>query len=300
MPRKIPPFAAIRAFEAVARLGRNVDAAQELNITASAISHQVRALEAFVGTPLFQRGSGQQSELTEEGRALLAPVTQALDNMDAAFARYTGNTLEQMISVHMYQSLANMWLIPKLPKLREALPGLTIRIVTMPEEINLSGSDVDHAIVFSDKPPQENRCVKLFDELIQPVCSPDYLKSRTAPLRTEDMVTEPLIRSQHHWNEWSRWFNAAGLGDLSWKPVAEMDNRSNTLQAAASGLGWAMDRRPFGEELRRSGQLVAPIDLAVPTGNAYYLLTSYRAEGSPAATQFRNWLIRNCTQQFTI
>jgi DNA-binding transcriptional LysR family regulator len=61
-----------------------------------------------------------------------------------------------------------------------------------------------------------------------------------------------------------------------------------------------MDRRPFGEELRRSGKLVAPIDLAVPTGNAYYLVTSYRAEGSAAATQFRNWLIRNCTQQFTI
>ena len=75
---------------------------------------------------------------------------------------------------------------------------------------------------------------------------------------------------------------------------------SNALQAAQSGLGWAMDRRPFGEEDRRKGHLVAPLDLSLPTGNAYYLLTSYRADGTRAVTQFRNWVLRICKDEFML
>ncbi len=300
MSRKIPPFAAIRAFEAVVRLGRNVEAARELNITASGVSHQIRSLETFVGATLLKRGAHQSVELTDEGKALFGPVRQALDTLDAAFAEYTGDKSGQTVSVHMYQSLANMWLIPNLPNLREAAPNVTVKIITIPEEITLAGSDVDMAIVFADKPPQEARCVKLFDEIIQPVCAPDYLEARGSIPLPEEMQSEPLISSHHHANEWSRWFSAAGLSEISWKPVAEMDNRSNALQAAKSGLGWAMDRRPFGEESRRKGQLVAPFDLSLPTGNAYYLLTSYRADGSRAVTQFRNWLLRICAREFLL
>ncbi len=300
MSRKIPPFAAIRAFEAVVRLGRNVEAAQELNISASAVSHQIRSLEAFVGAPLLKRRVNQTAELTEEGKVIFEPVRQALDTLDATFARYTADKNDQSVSVHMFQSLANMWFIPKLPHLREAAPGITVNVVTMPEEISLSGSEVDMAIVFADKPPQDARCIKLFDEVIQPVCSPKYLAARGLVPQPEEMVSEPLIRSRHHANEWDRWFSAVGLSQASWKPIAEMDNRSNTLQAAHSGLGWAMDRRPFGEESRRKGQLVAPFEFSLPTGNAYYLLTSYRADGSRAVTQFRNWLLRICAREFPV
>lgn len=222
----------------------------------------------------------------------------ALDTLDGAFSRYTDDKADQVVSVHMYQSLANMWLIPKLPDLRAVVPNVTVSIVTMPEEITLSGSDVDMAIVFSDRPPQEARCIKLFDEVIQPVCAPGYLDARGSVPQPEEMLSEPLIMSRHHRDEWSQWFAAAGLGETPWKPVAEMDNRSNALQAAQSGLGWSMDRRPFGEESRRRGQLVAPLELSLPTGNAYYLVTSYRADGSRAVTQVRNWLLRVCAREF--
>lgn len=297
MSRKIPPFASVRAFEAVARLGRHSDAAQELNITASAISHQIRALEAFLGTTLFHRNAARQIVLTEEGRVLLADVSRALDGLDAAFARYTGPAEDQVVSVHMYQSLANLWFIPKLPLLREALPHLRVRIVTEPEEISLSSSDVDLAIVFASSPPQEERCVKLFDELIEPVCSPEYFKSRS-PLGREGMRNEPLIHSRHYWEEWASWFDHADLGEIKWRPVVEMDNRSNALQAAAKGVGWAMDRRPFGEALRGAGELVAPFNLPVSTGNAYYLVTSYRSEAATSVIQFRNWLTRLSWKEF--
>lgn len=266
MSRKIPPFASVRAFEAVARLGRHSDAARQLN-------------------------------LTDEGAALLSGVSLALDGLDAAFAQYTGSTGEHVVSVHMYQSLANMWFIPKLPLLRDALPQPRVRIVTEPEEISLSGSDVDLAIVFANSPPQGSRCVKLFDELIEPVCAPEYFNTH-APLGIEGMRHEPLIHSRHHWDEWATWFDHANIDESNCSPVDEMDNRSNALQAAENGVGWAMDRRAFGEELRGAGKLLAPFNLAVPTGNAYYLITFYRSEAATSVIQFRNLLTRLTWKEF--
>ena len=78
---------------------------------------------------------------------------RALDTLDAAFAQYTDRKTDQSVSVHMYQSLANMWLIPKLPNLRQIAPNVTVKVVTMPEEITLSGSDIDMAIVYSGQAP---------------------------------------------------------------------------------------------------------------------------------------------------
>jgi len=299
MPRKIPPFASIRAFEALARLGRQSDAARELNITTSAISHQIRALEAYLGAALFQRDAARHVQLTEEGRTVLVGVSRALDGLDEAFSHYTRPNQDQVLSIHMYQSLANLWFIPRLAKLRAALPHFRVRIITEPEEISLSGSDVDLAIVFADTPPQEERCVKLFDELIEPVCAPDYYNAQERPPKTADMRFEPLIHSRHYWEEWSRWFDHAGLAEIEWCPVIETDNRSNALQAASNGVGWAMDRRPFGEELRQNGHLIAPFDLPVHTGNAYYLVTSYRSEGSTNVIHFRNWIVRLCQKEFS-
>lgn len=298
MPRKIPPFAAIRAFEAVARLGRHADAAQELKITTSAISHQVKALEAFLGVALFQRSPSKQTTMTPDGEALLSSVSMALDGLDAAFARYTNDTDKLVVSIHMFQSLANLWLIPKLPLLREVLPQLQIKILTTPEEISFSSFDVDLAIVFADKPPQDSNCIKLFDELIQPVCAPDYLKHRAGLLKIEDMLAEPLIQCNQHKDEWIKWFEKAELSDLNWQPAMDVDNRSNALQAAASGMGWAMDRRPYGEGLKQTGQLIAPFGLVVPTGNSYYLLTSYRSDASPGVVRVRKWLKKLCDEGF--
>jgi len=298
MARKIPPFASVRAFEALARHGRPSDAARELNITTSAISHQIRSLEAFLGATLFLRDSNRQIKLTVEGQALLARVSSALDALDEAFSRYTRSDQDQIVTVHMFQSLANLWFIPQLPELRKTLPDLRIGIVTEPEEISLSGSDVDLAIVFADKPPQEERCIKLFDELIEPVCAPDYYHALSQAPQISDMPNEPQVHSRNHREEWPDWFAQVGLEKIECLPVVEVDTRSNTLQAAQNGVGWAMDRRPFGEVLRRKNNLIAPFDRPVRTGYAYYLVTAYHAEASSKVIQFRNWIVRFCRAEF--
>ena len=294
MARKIPPFAAIRAFEAVARLGRNVDAAQELGITPSAVSHQIRSLEAFTGTALLRREAGQNIELTLEGQSLLNPVQQSLDILDDAFSRQSQHGENPCLKIHMFQSLANMWLIPNLGSLKQVAQNLRIVITTKPEAITLSGMDVDMAIVYADAQPQKNRCIKLFDEVIQPVCSPAFLQERGPLNAIEDIVSDPLILSHNHRDEWRNWFGASGIAQTSFNSTIELDNRSNTLQAAASGLGWAMDRRPFGQDMRNKGLLVAPLDAPVASGHSYYLVTSQRVEGTRIAILFRTWLQRIC------
>jgi len=178
----------------------------------------------------------------------------------------------------MFQSLANMWLIPKLRTLKLVAPDLKIVIVTEPEVISLSGTDIDMSIVYTDQPPKTKRCIKLFDEVIQPVCSPEFLLERGGLSSAEDMLADPIVFSHHHKNEWSHWFTSAGITAPTFNVVIEMDNRSNALQAAASGLGWAMDRSPFGRELRSKGKLVSPVELAIPTGHSYFLIVSQRID----------------------
>lgn len=294
MARKIPPFAAIRAFEAVARLGRNVDAAQELGITPSAVSHQIKSLETFVGTALINRNAGQSIELSPEGQKVLSPIQESLDLLDSVFAKHLQQDETPRLKVHMYQSLANMWLIPKLGLLRQVAQNLKIIIATTPEEVTLSGTDIDMAIVYSAAPPQRNRCIKLFDEAIQPVCSPGFLKERGTLSCVEDILSDPIILSHHHKNEWKQWFAASDISAPIYNTMIEMDNRSNTLQAAASGLGWAMDRRPFGQEMKNAGLLVSPFDVSVKSGSSYYLIISQRIDGIKIANTFSNWLQKMC------
>lgn len=295
MARKIPPFAALRAFEATARLDRQSAAAEELRISTSAISHQIRALEAFLGVPLFER-TASGLILTAEGETYSKQICGALDTISTATTEQMGMVDDTPLKLHMYQSLVNLWLIPNLRNLTEGLPDLRVSIVTRPETVNLSGSDIDIAIVYASEKPQTHFADKLFDEVIVPVCSPDYL-GRMGPVdNVEALLRQPLINSEHHANEWEEW--AAGCGvDFSQGPsFLKFDNRSNALQAAREGLGMAMDRRPFGDWQKSRGILIEPISRHVATGGAYYLVTTDRAHALPRVRRFRSWLIALCAK----
>lgn len=295
MARKIPPFAALRAFEATARLERQSEAAGELGISTSAISHQIRALEAFLGVPLFERTTSGLI-LTSEGNAFNERIAAALDIISAA-------TTEQMVAVddtplkiHMYQSLVNLWLIPNLRNLTEGLPDLRVEIITQPETINISGSDIDAAIIFAYEKPSSSFVDKLFDEVIVPVCSPDYL-TRMGPIETvEDVLRQPLIGSEHDAKEWEEWAAGCGVTFHGGPSSLKLDNRSNALQAAREGLGLAMDRRPFGDWQKSRGILVEPVPRHVASGGAYYLVTTNRAHALQRVRKFRSWIIALCAK----
>lgn len=295
MARKIPPFAALRAFEATARLERQSEAADELGISTSAISHQIRALEAFLGVPLFER-TASGLVLTRQGIAFNTRIASALDSISAATTEQMGTVDDTPLKLHMYQSLVNLWLIPNLKNLTEGLPDLRVSIVTQPETVNLSGSDIDAAIVYAHEKPATTFAEKLFDEVIVPVCSPDYL-SRFGPIDTVDAVLrQPLIGSEHDATEWEDWAAACGVTFQQPQSSLKLDNRSNALQAAREGLGLAMDRRPFGDWQKSRGILVEPVPRRIVTGGAYYLVTTDRAHALQRVRKFRTWLIALCSK----
>jgi len=295
MARKIPPFAALRAFEATARLEKQSQAAEELRISTSAISHQIRSLEAYLGVPLFERTASGLIP-TPEGQAYYQHICGALDTISTATTEQMGAVDDTPLKLHMYQSLVNLWLIPNLRNLTEGLPDLRVAIVTQPETINLSGSDVDAAIVYAREKPSSSFAEKLFDEVIVPVCSPEYL-NRNGPIDSvEDLVRHPLIGSEHHSNEWQEW---ASDCDVTFQPgpsILTVDNRSNALQAAREGLGLAMDRRPFGDWQKSRGILLEPVPRHVATGGAYYLVTTDRTHALQRVRKFRSWLVALCAK----
>ncbi len=267
MARKIPPFAALRAFEATARLEKQSQAAEELRISTSAISHQIRSLEAYLGVPLFERNPSGLIP-TPEGQAYYQHICGALDTISTATTEQMGAVDDTPLKLHMYQSLVNLWLIPNLRNLTDGLPDLRVSIITQPETINLSGSDVDAAIVYAREKPPSSFTEKLFDEVMVPVCSPEYL-NRNGPIDSvEDLVKHPLICSENHSNEWQEWASNCGVIFQPDPSILTVDNRSNALQAAREGLGLAMDRRPFGDWQKSRGILLEPAPHHVATGGA--------------------------------
>jgi len=295
MARKIPPFAALRAFEATARLERQSEAAEELRISTSAISHQIRALEAFLGVPLFERTTSGLI-LTAEGHAYNEHICGALDIISTATTEQMGTVDDTPLKLHMYQSLVNLWLIPHLRNLTEGLPDLRVSIVTRPETVNLSGSDIDAAIVYGREKPASNFSDKLFAEVIVPVCSPGYLEKAGPIDSVEAVLSQPLIGSEHHTGEWEEWAAGCGVTFHESPSFLCMDNRSNALQAAREGLGMAMDRRPYGDWQKSRGTLIEPVPRRVSTGGAYYLLSTDRAHTLQRVRKFRSWLIALCAK----
>lgn len=294
MSRTIPPFAALRAFEATARLGKQSDAAEELRISTSAISHQIRALEAYLGAPLFTRTPNGLA-LTIEGRSYFDRVCTALDIIAAATTEKLLNVDDTPLKLHMFQSLANLWFIPHLRDFTEGLPDQRIIVVTDPESIILSGTNIDAAIVYSKVEPATPYAEFLFEEVIVPICSSSFFQACGRLDTVEEVLSQRLIGSANHPDEWKQWAEGCGKLDEPRPAHLSFDNRSNVLHAAREGLGLAIDRCPFGELQKSQGLLMEPIPWPVATGWSYYFVSSERSHGLWRVRKIREWLLVLCS-----
>lgn len=293
MARKLPPFAALRAFEALARRRSLGEAADELLISPSAVSHQVKALEVFVGAKLVVRNATGMA-LTEQGEAMFEGLRDALDKIEASTLRVVGHRHMGTLTVHLYHSLAQLWLIPQLGDFLGSNPDILVKCVTKPDEADFVGTSLDAAIRYARERPSEPLAIRLIDEVMFPVVSPAYLKAG-GPLQTpDDLVGKRLIACEHEIGEWRYWFTAVGLDAENGAPQLVFDTRGQALQAAAEGLGVALNRRPSGDLMLARGALVAPLPGQVETGIAYYLVAPQRSASHLRVTRFAAWLSSIC------
>jgi LysR family glycine cleavage system transcriptional activator len=295
LARKLPPFAALRAFEATARLGTLQAAGDELLVSSSAISHQIKSLEGYFGTKLFLRGPTGLN-LTDTGRSYLGEVGGALDRLESCTIGLMQEAESDRLTVHLFHSLSELWLVPRLGEFLDANPDLNIELVTQPDEVDLAGSNIDMAIRYSDAPLAGHRCDRLFDEAMTLVCAPSLLEHHGPIAKPKDVLKHRLICSTFNDDEWQRWFRGHGMEFDESAPYMTIDSRSSILRAAVEGYGVALSPRPYADHLLRSGTLVAPLSLESTSGMTYFLVTPVRTEALSRVKRFRSWLLRTCDE----
>jgi len=252
--RKIPNFVLLRAFEAAARLQSFSLAAHELHLTPSAISHQVRALEEGFGRALFVR-SHRRVELTVQGRRLFESLARVLDALEACCAEVNLAPSGQVLSVYCAPSFAVKWLGPRLPDFMKEHPGITIRLSSGAEPLDLTQArQVDVAITYGDalqRPGVE--VTPLGKERIVPLCSPS-LKDRRRSWK--ELISElTLIDSTVSQVTWRDWFAMNGL-PMPARARPSFDRGALSVSAAVDGMGVALETTRFAERELARGDLV--------------------------------------------
>lgn len=287
--RHIPPFAAVRAFEATARTRNMRLAAEELGLTPSAVSHQIRALEQYLGQSLFVRGPGGLA-LTAAGQRYCEGASQVLDQLEAAGRAVMQPPGANALRISCYISLTQSWLLPRLRSFRQAYPAIELRIMSYIDPFEVDFGDVDLIIGVPPDPANGQRCDLLAEEEIFPVCSPE-LSATLDPARPEALLRHPLIVCYGNEADWPLWGQVAGLATPLPAPALLFETQALLQQAAAEGLGIALARRPFVDADLAAGRLLRPFPVSYRSGKNYCLIANPRqAENGPAAA-FRAWLL---------
>ncbi len=281
-PRRLPPLNGIRAFEAAARTGSFVAAAAELHVTAAAVSRLVRLLEQRLGVALFERQANHLVP-TAAGDAFRAGLTPLLDSL----ARLTAEVVAaRVLTVGVGPTFAIRWLIPRLAALRDAAPGIEVRIATGGATVPFAeGWSCGIRLGTGDWPGYSADHLVAADLL--PVCPPALARRLRAP---GDLDPCSLLRVAHAPDDWPRWAAAAGVPGLAAAgPV--FDYYGQALQAAVDGLGIAMGIRPYVDDDLAAGRLVAPFATTVPKGMGWYLVYRASRRAEPVFAAFRRWIL---------
>jgi LysR family glycine cleavage system transcriptional activator len=267
------------------------NAASELNVTQTAISHQIRRLEQELGIRLFVR-QNRALALTPEAMDYLPGVRAAFNDLRLATDRLLRRDDDHVLTVSMLASLAAKWLLPRLSAFQEAHPGIDVRITTSTNLVDFKSGDVDAAIRYGRGQWPGLRADWLMADQVFPVCSPALLTGNR-PLRCpEDLRDHVLLHTSNaNSDDWRLWLTAAGLPtDLSTQPGITFDLIFMTVQAAIDGIGVAMGRTSYVEADIAKSRLVVPFKITLPSDAGFYLVSPEARADTPKLAAFRQWL----------
>ena len=297
MLRHIPGLQALKAFDASARLLSFTRAAAELNVTPAAVSHQIKELEESVGAPLFLRTS-RHMQLTRQGEVLRPAIADALEGLTRALQRIRQADNPTQIKVTASPSIAAKWLVPRLDRFLETVPGADVRIDVSSSVLDFDRDDVDVAIRFGTGDYPGLAVDKLFSDVIFPVCSPALLKGRKPLREPRDLLAHTLIHLDYEaqgavWPNWRMWMLAAGIKDFNDSRGLHFGQTALAVQAAIDGHGVALGDSSLVAGDIAAGRLVKPFELALksPTMFAYHLITRKDTAERPMIKAFRNWIL---------
>ncbi len=293
MLRRLPPLNALKAFEAAARSESFTRAAEELNVTQGAVSHQVKALEATLGLKLFNR-ERQRLVITEAGREYLAVIRDALDRIAVGTERLVQRQSSGVLTVSTSPDFAAKWLVYRLGRFAESHPEIDLRVSAAMHHVDFAREDVDLAVRHGDGSWPGLEVVRLCSEQLFPVCSPKLVSGRNRIATASDLLKFPLLRLDDG-KTWTSWFEAAGVTDaVAHGPI--LNRASMLIDAAVDGQGVALARTALAAWDLINGRLVRPIDVALRMSNSYWIVCPKATASVPKIATFRKWLLAEAAE----
>jgi len=281
-----PELKALEVFEAAARLGSFQNAARELSVTGSAVSHQIRLLEDLVGEPLFTR-TGGRPVLTAAGQALSRRTSAALREIDAGLDEVRTARAAPKLRISAPPSFAAQFLVGRIERFTKRHPGMRVELSVESRHVDFDREPVDVAVRFGPGAWAGLRAEMLFRPRVAAICAPGVLPPGATP---EDLAHQTWLRLSIEGKLAERYLGAAGIGTA--KPVAEVrfDTFVAALQAALDGKGVMLAPLELVQSLLADGRLVRPFAVEMVATHGFYLVARAARFDQPNAVAFRRWL----------
>jgi LysR family transcriptional regulator, glycine cleavage system transcriptional activator len=295
MTWQIPSIAALRTFEAAARHMSFTKAAEELNVTQSAVSRQVAQTEEYFGLLLFQRVR-QRLVLTDAGQQYAKAVRDALGQIQSATVTLLAHKgAGGALNIATPAAFASKWLIPRLARFNQACPGVVINLSTRDVVFDLEREQCDAAFHYGFNDWPDVISEPLVGQEFAVICSPEYLDTRPAVSSPADLRHHVLLQHTRGPNQWRLWFEAAGVKHVDPWIGPRFEHFYMVMQAALAHLGTGLVPRLLVEDDLASGRLVEPVHVDFAGNDAYCLVYSASKRNDPRLEQFRRWLHSEAT-----
>ena len=298
MSRRLPPLKSVTAFEAAARRGSFNEAAEELFVTPSAISHQVKSLEEYLGVSLFRRAR-RQVQLTIAGQRYLESISHALDEIDLATRRLLASSNSGALNISVAPAFLTRWLVPKVREFQNRHPDIELRLSPNNSPIDFAWSDIDMAIYFGDGKWPGLEVFFLREVVLVPVCSPGFVEVNPRITKPEELCAHTLIDVSTRPAEWDEFLGTFGVTCEKRAKRLSFSSTSLALGAAMENLGIALaDRQLVAREVLY-GRLVTPIDIAMENQLGYYLVYQKHRKLTDEMRAFLDWVMDEIADEKT-
>ncbi|KEA08455.1 LysR family transcriptional regulator [Rhizobium rhizogenes] len=288
-PRRfLPSLSLLSAFEASARTGSVTVAARELDLTQSAVSRQIKALEGQLGVELFVR-ERQTIRLTLAGDSYAREIREALRRISSASLDLRANPNGGTLNVAILPTFGTRWLAPRLGDFLATNPGITINLVTRLSPFDFRLDSIDAAIHFGHPHWPGAELAFLMSERTMPACSPDFL-ARHRLVEPADFLQVPLLHLTTRPDAWEKWLAANGAPASGVRGML-FDQFATAAQAAISGLGVALLPTFLIQEELKRGELVAASPNELESDERYYLACPFERLAYPPLVRFREWIV---------
>ena len=287
---KLPPLKALRGFESTARLGSYRKAAEELNLTHPAISHQIRALEKNLGVKLFVR-KGRRTVLTAEGERFYPIAREALEILINGSEAIRRRSSQSTLRIQTYISVSLRWLTHRLPRFRAINPDLQLQLLSSIHEQDFDEVNADIAMIFCRTPPAGHlHWISLMQPRLFPVCSPGLIGDKKGTLKPVDLLNYPLLTITSEVWQWQDWFDSAGLIDVETHHSISVDSTVIALEMAMDGEGITLVNGPFADNDLKAGRLIRPVKHYAEGLGDWGLVCRKDSLQHPPVRAFMQWL----------